>query len=75
MYISLLSEDVFQKGSLFTQQELCNGLCVINTTCTHFTEVSHEHIQSRGKRSIEMRVEEQQVNQTIVKDQRTTSTK
>ena len=39
--------------------EVSNGLGVVHTTREHLREVRHEHIETRGKGSVEVRVQEE----------------
>ena len=42
--------------------EVCNGLCVVDSTREHLREVGHEDIEARGKRGVKVRVEKEEVS-------------
>ena len=58
----LFPEYVLQEGGFLMKVEVCNGLCVVDSTREHLREVGHEDIEARGKRGVKVRVEKEEVS-------------
>ena len=43
------------------KMEVCNGLCVVDSTREHLREVGHKDIEARGEGGIEVRVEKEEI--------------